>query len=204
SSSATAIRRAPRSFSACRAARCSSASTSTASRARASGSAEIAQVEHERHNPTGSTALERRFVAARLLQSGRGRFFSMSRDYDDHDVSPRAIITHTSSGSPGRTTRTARLSPSMRSIARALVAEPSTPTTQVQAKGELALDGPEVHALAAHGTAGSGSSLPFLDQIQRAFGRHDVSGVKAHIGGPAAEAAQAMGARAYASGDRVA
>ena len=78
----------------------------------------------------------------------------------------------------------------------------SNPAAPVQAKGDL--DGPDVHAAADHGTRGAGGTLPHLDVIQRAFGHHDVSGVRAHVGGPAAEASQAIGARAYASGDAVA
>ena len=62
----------------------------------------------------------------------------------------------------------------------------------------------DVHAAAGHGTSGPATRLPFLSQIQRSFGRHDVSGIRAHIGGPAAEGASAMGADAFATGDRVA
>ncbi|MBK7074990.1 MAG: DUF4157 domain-containing protein [Myxococcales bacterium] len=40
--------------------------------------------------------------------------------------------------------------------------------------------------------------------MQRSFGHHDVSRVRAHVGGAAAEAAAAIGARAYATGDAVA
>ncbi|HEY5925668.1 MAG TPA: DUF4157 domain-containing protein [Kofleriaceae bacterium] len=98
-------------------------------------------------------------------------------------------------GTPGRATLTSRLPPTAGSIARAVV-------EQLQAKGGL--DGPDVHAVAAHGMTGAASALPFLDQIQRAFGHHDISGVNAHVGGPAGEAAVAMGASAYASGDAVA
>src|SRR5947207_2288115 len=61
-----------------------------------------------------------------------------------------------------------------------------------------------VHRAAAHGLSGSGGTLPHLGAIQRAFGRHDVSGVSAHVGGRAAEGASAMGARAYAAGGAVA
>ena len=68
-------------------------------------------------------------------------------------------------------------------IARAVARE------LVQAKGEL--DGPDVHAWAAHGMSGAAGALPFLEQIQRAFGHHDLGGVRAHVGGPAAEAAPA-------------
>lgn len=63
---------------------------------------------------------------------------------------------------------------------------------------------PGVHETAAAGVAGSGSALPGLDQIQQSFGRHDVSGVQAHVGGAAAQANQAMGAQAYATGNDVA
>src|SRR5262249_50044023 len=42
------------------------------------------------------------------------------------------------------------------------------------------------------------------DKIQASFGRHDVTGVKAFVGGPAAKASDALGAKAYASGDKVA
>ena len=61
-----------------------------------------------------------------------------------------------------------------------------------------------VHRAAERGTAGPGGTLPHLDRIQRSFGGHDVRGVQAHVGGAAADASRAMGARAYASGDRVA
>lgn len=45
----------------------------------------------------------------------------------------------------------------------------------------------DVHAAAAHGTSGAPTTLPHFDQIQRLFGRHGVSHVQAHVGGPAAE-----------------
>lgn len=54
------------------------------------------------------------------------------------------------------------------------------------------------------GVSGGGESLPFLDQIQAAFGKHDVSGVGAHVGGDAAGACEALGANAFATGDQVA
>jgi hypothetical protein len=71
----------------------------------------------------------------------------------------------------------------------------------VQAKGNPQGD---VHALAEHGTSGSGSALPHANAIQMAFGHHDVSTIQAHTGGAAAEANQAMGAQAYATGNAVA
>jgi hypothetical protein len=64
-------------------------------------------------------------------------------------------------------------------------------------------DPEHVHAAAAQGTASPASKLPFADQIQRAFGHHDVSGVQAHVGPEATASARAMGARAYATGSHV-
>jgi hypothetical protein len=65
-------------------------------------------------------------------------------------------------------------------------------------------DGPDVHAAAAHGTGGAATQLPYLDQIQRSFGRHDVGRIQAHVDDRAAEGAGAMGATAFAMGERVA
>jgi hypothetical protein len=71
------------------------------------------------------------------------------------------------------------------------------PIAAPAAEGDLAV-------AAARGVAGASGALPHLTTIQRAFGRHDVSGVRAHVGGPATEAASDMGAEAYAMGDAVA
>ncbi len=58
---------------------------------------------------------------------------------------------------------------------------------------------------AARGVEGGGGALPHLDVIQASFGpHHDVSHVRAHVGGDAARASEAIGAEAYATGDRVA
>jgi len=61
-----------------------------------------------------------------------------------------------------------------------------------------------VQAVAADGVSAPGGRLPYIDQIQPSFGRHDVSGIEAHVGGRAAEASDAIGARAYATGNHVA
>ena len=74
----------------------------------------------------------------------------------------------------------------------------------VQHEGAAAADPGAVHAAAARGVSGGGGSLPHADQIQASFGQHDVSGVKAHVGGQASEAARSMGASAYATGNSVA
>lgn len=60
------------------------------------------------------------------------------------------------------------------------------------------------HGAAQHGISGSAGPLPFLAEIQRSFGHHDVSNIRAHTDGNAAAGAGAMGAQAYASGDHVA
>jgi hypothetical protein len=80
------------------------------------------------------------------------------------------------------------------------------PTWTVQRKPDTSHAHPAdaVHAAAEHGIAGSSTPLPHLDPIQRAFGRHDVSGVKAHTDDAAREGATVMGAQAFASGDHVA
>jgi uncharacterized protein DUF4157 len=62
----------------------------------------------------------------------------------------------------------------------------------------------QVHASAAAGLAEPAGALPHRDRIQALFGRHDVSGVQAHVGGAATVASEAMGAEAYATGDHVA
>jgi hypothetical protein len=61
-----------------------------------------------------------------------------------------------------------------------------------------------VHTAAARGLEAPSQRLPHFDQIQQSFGHHDVSHVEAHVGGAAAEASAAMGAKAYAAGDHVA
>ncbi|HKE14423.1 MAG TPA: DUF4157 domain-containing protein [Kofleriaceae bacterium] len=60
------------------------------------------------------------------------------------------------------------------------------------------------HEVAEGGVAGSSGQLPHLDTIQQSFGDHDVSGVQAHTDARAGEAAGALDARAYATGNHVA
>jgi hypothetical protein len=57
---------------------------------------------------------------------------------------------------------------------------------------------------ATRGTSGAGGPLPYLPQIQRSFGHHDVSGIQSHSDPGASAAAEAIGAQAFAIGDRVA
>jgi|GEM_PF-5297226 len=57
--------------------------------------------------------------------------------------------------------------------------------------------------LARAGTSGPATSLPHGEQIQSAFGDHDLSNVKAHVGGAAADANASMGSHAYTRGDSI-
>ncbi len=56
---------------------------------------------------------------------------------------------------------------------------------------------------AARGRASPAMSLAHGGAIQRAFGRHDVSGLVAHVGGDAEFAARSIGARAFAAGSHL-
>ena len=70
--------------------------------------------------------------------------------------------------------------------------------------GTAGADPDAVHRAADHGISGAGERLPFMDQIVRSFGKHDVSAVQAHTDANATDASRAMGATAYAKGDHVA
>ncbi len=60
-----------------------------------------------------------------------------------------------------------------------------------------------LHA-AARGVSGAGTALPHAEAIQRAFGRHDVTRIRAHVDANAARAAMSIDAEAYAFGEHVA
>ena len=86
---------------------------------------------------------------------------------------------------------------------RAAFVQAKRAAVQRQASGGDATS-PDVQSTAAEGVFGGGGALPHLDSVQGAFGRHDVTGVQAHVGGGAAEACDSIGAEAYATGDSVA
>lgn len=65
-------------------------------------------------------------------------------------------------------------------------------------------DPQRIHQAATRGLSGPGGPLPYLEQIQAAFGAHDLSGVRAYTGSAATAAAREMGASAYAKGKQVA
>jgi hypothetical protein len=80
------------------------------------------------------------------------------------------------------------------------------PAAPVQRRGlQDQSDAPEaVHAAAERGVSGSSTALPHAASIQESFGRHDVSGVEAHLDENASSAAAEMGASAFAVGNHVA
>lgn len=114
------------------------------------------------------------------------------REHHGGDGPGRAASPAGAGPAPGKQTLTMQL--------------PGAGALAVQRKaGEAAQAPPEqAHEIAAQGVAGAGQALPHVDTIQRLFGAHDVRGVKAHVGGPAAAAAEQLGATAYATGDAVA
>lgn len=63
---------------------------------------------------------------------------------------------------------------------------------------------PSPGAVARAGVQNAASPLPYADEIQRSFGRHDISGLKAQVGGAAGEAAGRLGAEGYAVDGKVA
>jgi hypothetical protein len=67
---------------------------------------------------------------------------------------------------------------------------------QLQAKGEA--KGPSVQQVATKGVSDPGAKLSHHEEIQSSFGDHDISDVKAHTGSDASQAAEAIGAEAYA------
>ena len=80
------------------------------------------------------------------------------------------------------------------------------PFQRMAAPGAAADGGREahIHQAAQEGVKSGGGAMPFMSQIQQSFGRHDIGGVSAHVGGDAAAASESVGAQAYAVGNHVA
>ncbi len=77
-------------------------------------------------------------------------------------------------------------------------------SVQMKSLSDQEQDKDAIHEEAEKGVKGSGSALPHAERIQEAFGDHDISGTEAHVGGQAAKASEAIGASAYASGNKIA
>lgn len=85
-----------------------------------------------------------------------------------------------------------------------LIARRALPADEHEEGERSAPSNEQIHQAAKVGTSGPSSSLPYIDAIQKSFGRHDVSGIKAHVGDAASSGARAMNALAFASGNSVA
>ena len=103
----------------------------------------------------------------------------------DHDVGHAGAVA-----APGKRTLTESLAPVQRRPVAGGEAAPGEAAVR-RGRNVMELFG------------GGGSALPYLDQIQRSFGRHDVSKIVSHVGGEATQAARAMSATAYATGNHV-
>ena len=93
---------------------------------------------------------------------------------------------------------------SLRAVRQRLAAQRNEP---VQAKGKQAAGierETSIREVAASGFSGIAQALPHKERIQKAFGGTDLSGVRAYIGGAAAEACDRMGVQAFTQGDRIA
>jgi hypothetical protein len=111
----------------------------------------------------------------------------------DHEQPPAKI---------GQNTLTSRLGPPVQLLTDWGRSPASFPRILQMIGGDGPPDG-DAHTIAATGVEHAGAPLPHLDAVQASFGRHDVGGVRAEVGGPAADASASLGARAYAVGDRV-
>jgi len=103
------------------------------------------------------------------------------------------------STAPGKIATTAMLAPR-----RDAPATSGQDNVQRAAAAPVQLSADEARVAALSGVAQASSALPHGAAIQASFGHHDVSGVRAQVGGPAADASAALGAHAYATGDSVA
>lgn len=118
---------------------------------------------------------------------------------------------------PGKRTRTERLQ-RRGAPATGRAAERTTTSTAASARSPAAgapsrdqcdvpfsADPDDPLAIADLGFRGAVSGLPFVDELACAFGpAHDLGGVRAYVGGPAAEACDRLGATAYTAGAQVA
>lgn len=97
-----------------------------------------------------------------------------------------------------------RTEPSSTAVVQRMPADPATAATAPWGGGAATPGGPGLLQLASAGVQHASAPIPHLEQIQQAFGPHDVSHVRAVVGGAGAAASASMGAEAYTIGDRVA
>ncbi len=116
-------------------------------------------------------------------------------------------VTHVARryGGPGQSRRGKMgVAPGKVTLTQSLTGGSEVGVVQARAPSGLAGSPDEVRSVAAAGVRGAGRGLPYFEEVQALLGDHDVSGVRAHVDSAASEAAQALGAEAYAMGDHIA
>lgn len=104
----------------------------------------------------------------------------------------------------GTTAASSAMAPPAHDVSWVNDARATAGDSAVQLQGDGPLPAGQVQRAAKQGIADAGAPLPHLDVIQRAFGRHDVTGVRAHVGDAATAASEAIGAEGFTKGDHVA
>jgi hypothetical protein len=94
--------------------------------------------------------------------------------------------------------------PGKRTLIEAIQHAPGGSDAAVPRHGDGDASSGQIHAAAARGVSAPATAMPHGATIQRLFGRHDISGVQAHVGGTAADACRDMNASAFATGNHVA
>lgn len=145
----------------------------------------------EAHQPTGATSAAAPSVASAHRTAGAPP--DAARDWSGWDMS--SMMPAWDHG-PEPAQRAER---PVRPIAVQRKSSPSAAFDDLNEPGPF-----DATQAAAAGVAEASSALPFLDVIQRSFGHHDVSAIRAQVGGAAARAAHRLGARAYATAGRIA
>ena len=123
----------------------------------------------------------------RLSAGQRSRFSQVGYYLDDAD-GPRAPWV-----SAGKRATSDRIPPARHQAA-----------VQHRRARALGFDEKEELEIAARGLSDLGGPLPYIEELQRAFGRHDLTDIRAATGSEADRANERMGSVAYAMGDAIA
>jgi hypothetical protein len=94
--------------------------------------------------------------------------------------------------SPGKLATSARIPPARRQAA-----------VQHRRAKDFGFDEKKELEIAARGLSDLGGPLPYIEELQRAFGRHDLTDIRVATGDEADRANQRMGSVAYAMGDAI-
>lgn len=81
--------------------------------------------------------------------------------------------------------------------------QPAVNAGAVQMDGDGAASTDTIHKAADRGIHTPATALPYAEDIQKSFGRHDISGIQFHNGPVAAQSARDMKAKAYATAGHV-